>query len=230
MELRSGRVIVVFVFFAALCRHEADSNIQPDFQKGSRFFAKLLRAVVAWKQLDPMKLPDQYTKAFPPGKMHLFDGVLKGLSTVYQTGPVFFSAGNEGVVVTLNLGLGHTDAEYKIKLSGPVLSHHLIRLRAFFPSANILLELKEDLRAKLTLRRFKMHFPRGIEVHLRAVNPKDTFLDSILKTLMEFLKPQMPELAEKLLHSEVKNAIAKLNRFVETGSFQFDARGRRSFS
>ncbi|XP_077538941.1 uncharacterized protein LOC144151693 [Haemaphysalis longicornis] len=219
MEVRKGRVIVAFVFIAALCSHKAASNNQPNLQKGSRFFAKLLHAVVVWKKLDPMKLPDQYPTTFPPGKMHLFDGVLMGLSTVYQTGPVFFSAVNEGVAVNLNLGLGRTEAEYKIRLSGPVLSRHLIQLRAFFPGAKIWLELKEDVRAKLTLRNFRMSFPRGIEVHLRAVNPKDKFLDSILKTLMEFLKPQMPELAEKLLRTEVKKALEKLNRFVETGSF-----------
>lgn len=219
MNVRRGQVIIALGFVATLCSQEAVSNSQPNFQAGSRFLAKLLRAVVLWKKLDPMKLPDQETKIFPTGKAYLFQGALMGLSTAYQTGPVFFSAGNEGVTVSVSLGLGNTQAEYKIQLSGPVLSRHVIRLKAFFPSAKIWLELKEDFRAKLTLQKFQIRFPRGIEVHLRAVNPKDKFLDSILKTLLEFLKPQMPELAEKLLRTEVKNALVKLNRFVETRKF-----------
>lgn len=225
MNISKGRVIVALTFFAAFWCEGAVSRGLPDLDSEPRFFTKLLRAVVRWQNLDPMKLPDQDTKMFPPAKAHIYDGFLSGLSTVFQTGPVVFSAGYEGVTATVNLGLGRTEAEYKIRLS--TLRHHPILLKAFVPSSNIWLELKENTEAKLKLAGFNIRFPDGIRVYLRAVKPKDKFLDSILKTLTAILKPQMANIANKLLRGEVESALKKLNRFIETGKFELYSRRRR---
>lgn len=222
MNVSKGRVIVGLTFFSAFCCQGVVSNGRADLDAGGKFFTKLLRALVQWQQLDPMKLPDQDTKMFPPAKAHLYDGSLSGLSTVFQTGPVVFSAGYEGVTATVNLGLGHTEAEYKIRLS--TIRRHPIQLKAFVPSSKIWLELKENTQAKLKLAGFTIRFPNGIKVHLRAVNPRDKFLDSILKTLTAILRPQMENIAEKLLRGEVENALKKLNRFIETGKFELYSR------
>lgn len=229
MNVCKGHVIVPLAFFAAFCCHLVVSDSQLDTPNGGRFFVNLLHALIAWQRLDPMKLPDQEIKVPPLGKAYLLDGVLSGLSTVFQTGPVVFSAGDEGVSATVNLGLGYTQAEFKIRLNGKAWYRHLIQLRAIVPSSKFWLEVKENTRAKLKLVGFKIHFPDGIKVHLRAVNPKDKFLDSILKTLTNILKPQMPKIAEKILYSEVENALKKLNRFVETGKFEFSSRRRRRY-